>query len=565
MKNSINPKEINLKELILKNKKNILYFTLPILFFLVLVSFTGRYLEEVPKSGGSITEIIIGESPRNVNPVLATSKSDKDVLPLIYSTVLKNDEDGNIVPNIADFKISEDNKTYTLTLKDNVKFSNGDDLISDDIIFTIEKIQDPLIQSPYFSEWIEVETEKIDDKNLKIILPEQYDQFKNTLTSLYVLPKKLWQDISPSEFAFFELNNHPIGSGPYMIDQTIRDEKFGKIKKYILVKNPNYFEDQPFISELNLVFFDNLEDYKQSLLYTNRKIIKNIFSISPETVFDFANDDTYLKYDIKNLKSTRVFGLFLNPKNTFLSSEKVRKAISLIVDRNKIVDEAMFGYGTKTDSPIYFDTYTETKSNKEEIDKILKDVGYVFDSESESLVNTKTKKALEINLSVLNSEEFEVIAEDIALDLSEYGIKTNIVTFTDADLINNVIRPRGFDMVLYGYQTSIIPDYYFLFHSTQTEDPQINISGTNNKKIDEAVSKLREVIPQTEKEKMYNTIKEQIQTENLFIPLYSPNYIYITDKRIKGIGNNILNSREIRFTDIKNWYINTGNIIPFLK
>ncbi|PID83463.1 hypothetical protein CSB11_01590 [Candidatus Campbellbacteria bacterium] len=556
-------KTISLKKIILKNKKNILIFTIPLIILIIVSSFTGRYLEEVPKNGGSITEIIIGKNPRNVNPVLATSKTDKDILPLIYSTVLKINQKQEIVPNIADFKISEDSKTYTLTIKENVKFSNGDLLTSDDIIFTIEKIQDPLIQSPYFSEWIDVETEKIDQKNLKIILPKEYDQFKNTLANLYILPKKLWQDITPAEFPFFELNNHPIGSGPFKIDKTTRDDQFGKIKKYVLKRNPYYFDKKAYLDEVNLVVFNNLEAYKKSLLYSNEKVIKNIFAVPPEEISQFVNQENDSKYGVQNLNSTRIFGLFLSPKNQNLSSLKAREAISKIINREKIVKENLSGYAKTTNSPLYFDTFVEQKTDKKDIEKLFKEAGYQKNDQTNILTNSKTKKEFRINLAVLNSEEFKNIASEISKSLTEYGIGVNITHYTNNDLIQNVIRPRSFDMALYGYQTSVIPDYYFLFHSSQIDDPQINISKTNNKKIDQAVADLRKVIPKQEREKKYQVIKEEIQKENLFIPIYSPDYIYIVDKRVKGFERKTIDSRELRFSDINNWYVNIGNIISF--
>jgi peptide/nickel transport system substrate-binding protein len=105
--------------------------------------------------------------------------------------LLKRDNYGKIIPGIAEIEISDDKKKYTIKIKENIFFSNGQKLTSDDVIFTINKINDPELNSPYYGNWFGVKYEKINERELKIELPQEYNQFKEILASFYVLPKNL--------------------------------------------------------------------------------------------------------------------------------------------------------------------------------------------------------------------------------------------------------------------------------------------------------------------------------------------------------------------------------------
>ncbi len=167
----------------------IIIFIILILLISFLLFKKDNYLAEVPKQGGEINEIIIGQRPLFINPVLSISTADRDLLTLTHSSLLKRNQFGEIIPGVAKIIPNENSKKYILQLKNNIYFSNGQKLTADDVIFTIKKIQDPLYKSPYISDWLKVEVKKNNDYQIEITLPEEYAQFKNTLADLYIMPK----------------------------------------------------------------------------------------------------------------------------------------------------------------------------------------------------------------------------------------------------------------------------------------------------------------------------------------------------------------------------------------
>ncbi len=540
-----------LKNFIKKEKKLSIFLIIIFIFIILAININNKYLIEIPQMGGTIAEIKIAPPPRFINPVLANSDTDRDLLPLIYSSLIQRDNLGNIIPSIASVSLSEDKKVYTVELKKNIYFSDGKNLSADDVIFTIKKIQDPFIRSPHDVQWLGVKTKKIDEHTLTLTLSKEYAQFKNNLASLYILPKHLWFDILPTEFPFSNLNWKPIGSGPYIVRDVITNND-GKIVKYNLRKNNNYWGGKVFIENILFYFFDNYDDYKKSLIFSNRKIVKNIFSVSSQIIPNISTKKSFLNYNIVELNSSRNFALFINEKNNpLLSDLSLRKAISLAIDTDGIIKNSLNNYAKNISTNI------NTSWEDRVIDaKILKNKSSV----------SKEKTPVQINLAILNSEEFKNIAQNIKKNLSDIGIEIVITSHSESDLIKEVIRDRNFEILLFGYQTDIVnPDLYYFFHSSQKSDPGINIASFSNKIADKLIMDLRKNISDIERAEKLEKLREIITSDYLYIPLYSPSFIYVMDYRLKNFHKKSLNYREERFQDIMNWYIKTKKIFPFLN
>ncbi|MEX0919152.1 MAG: ABC transporter substrate-binding protein, partial [Parcubacteria group bacterium] len=239
------------------------------------------YLVEIPVRGGTLVEGVIG-NPRFINPVLALSEADKNLTSLVYSGLIRVTPEGEIENDLArEIIISENKLTYTAQLRGDAVFHDGEPVTADDIIFTVQKIIDPLIKSPRRGNWEGVTISKIDEMTVSFTLKKAYAPFIYNL-SLGILPRHIWKNVSDDEFSFSQFNTLPVGSGPYKVD--VAERNSGGIPNYYkLVQFEDSTIQTPFIKNLVFRFYPNEEELIDAF---NEGKIDSLSGISPEKALD---------------------------------------------------------------------------------------------------------------------------------------------------------------------------------------------------------------------------------------------------------------------------------------
>src|SRR3989344_5801129 len=119
--------------------------------------------EARPYFGGGFTEGLVGEL-RFINPLLLQTDTDRDLAQLVFSGLLKNDGQGNFIPDLAEsFNISDNGLVYRFNLRKDIKWHDARNFSADDILFTVKTAQNQEFASPQRINWQGVETIKIDD------------------------------------------------------------------------------------------------------------------------------------------------------------------------------------------------------------------------------------------------------------------------------------------------------------------------------------------------------------------------------------------------------------------
>ena len=541
------------------------------LFVLLLVSVLGilqninkSFMVEIPTKGGSITEGIIG-TPRFINPVLATSDADKDLVSLIYGGLMRKNVDGKISFDLAEkVDISKDGLTYIFTLKNKIYFHDDEPVTIDDIIFTIDTIKDPIIKSPYKSNWEGVNVTKIDEKTVQFKLKQPYSSFLENVT-LGIMPKHIWKD---SAVELNTANINPVGSGPYMIDNLSRQSS-GIINYYDLVPFKKFNLGKAYIKKITLKFYPNENDLLEALL---SKEIEQVGSISPENAVKLKSKG----YKIESSTLPRIFGLFFNQnQNKLFINKNIVKAIDLAIDKNKIVKEILFGYGVIINDPIPpnminyqklnnkdTQTYDEKLKKAEEI--LTKD-GWVKNSSGflEKTVTKKKKKVvtpLEFSISTGNAVELAASANLIKQDLESIGIKVEVKTFEIGNLNQMVIRPRKYDALLFGQIINRESDMFAFWHSSQRKDPGLNVAMYTNAKVDKILKDAFTTVDEQSRIKKYAQFEDEIKKDMPAIFLYSPNFVYVVSKNLNNLSIDHIVSPQDRLLNSYLWYIQVDNV-----
>ena len=551
--------------------EKLLFFVLIFIFIgsviLILSNINKSFLTEVPTNGGSLKEGVVG-SPRFINPLLANSDTDRDLTALVYSGLMKATPSGELIEDLAkSFTVSEDGFSYDFIIKDSASFHDGVDVTADDVIFTVQKAQDVSLKSPKRASWDGVTIEKIDDKHIRFILKQPYAPFLEN-TTLGILPKHIWIKAGTEQFSFSTFNNEPIGSGPYKIKK-IKYNSGGTPEFYELESFSKYTLGEPFISDMRIVFYPSetalIEGYKDGE-------VGGINSISPNKLSEFEKAGVR----IERSPLPRIFAVFFNQNQaSVFANMEVRKALNIALDKDRIVQEILGGYGTNIDGPIPPGVLALPNQNSKEIlnkeerkakaTAMLENNGWKLNEEDRGW-EKKTKKSesqLRFSLSTSDTPELKAVAEIIAAEWRDLGVVIDLKIFESGDLNQNVIRPRKYDALLFGEIVSRELDLFAFWHSSQRNDPGLNIAFYANITADRLLEDARAATDRNVMIEKYKEFEREVDTDVPAVFVYSPDFIYITPKNVKALELGAVTTPAERFLNIHEWYIETDKVWDF--
>jgi peptide/nickel transport system substrate-binding protein len=568
VKNWINPytKDISLTIKSFRLSERVVFYFLLIVFIFsalfLLFHLNNSYSEAVPVSGGTLQEGVIGY-PRYINPVLAITDPGRDLTDLIYAGLMRQTPSGELVPDLAaSYTISNDGLTYDFLLKDNLTFQDGSPLTGDDVEFTILKTQDQTLNSPRAANWSGVSVEKVSAKEIKFHLKKPYGPFLQN-TTIGILPKRLWSQATDADsFTLSDLNRNPVGAGPYMI-KGIKTTGAGLPEYYHLVPFRNYAGGSAYIKDIILRFYNNEEDLLNAY---NRGEIQAVNSISPEETEYLKSRNT----EILTKPLPRVFGVFLNQsQDPVLVHSEVRQALNSAVDRKVIIEKVLNGYGSPIYNPIPENllpasTTPEDISASDRITvarNILLKAGW--GTSTTGALQKKSKSGTEtLHLSISTGDSPDLIATANLLKETweALGFSVDVKTFSANDLNQNVIRPRKYDALLFG---EIIPaglDIFGFWHSSERNDPGLNIALYANSKADKLLEAARTTSDPNLAATNYLKFENEVRNDVPAVFLYSPDFIYAVPKNLHGIELGNITVPADRFMNVSKWYIETEKV-----
>src|SRR3989344_2488019 len=314
--------------------------------FLVSEAYFGS-TDVAPDYGGRFTEGIVG-APRFINPALSTTNSaDADLARVVYSGVLRFDAHGKLQPDLANAlpTLSEDGKQYTIILREGLTWHDGVSLTADDIIFTIQLIQNPAYASPLRFNWNKVEASKIDDRTVVLSLREPSASFITNFTQ-GILPKHIWEGVEPATFALSKFNLEPIGSGPFAVSDIKKSDE-GDIVSMRLVAFERYAHGRPYLDELEFKFYSSYDELIAA--YHGREVMGlGYIPFDKQRYLEKSSRIT-----LHALSLPQYQALFFNrSKSQVLADKNVRAALSQSVDRNMLIDALYLGTATAALGPI---------------------------------------------------------------------------------------------------------------------------------------------------------------------------------------------------------------------
>lgn len=385
----------------------ILFLSVLILCYLIVIRLNDKLLVTIPADGGSLTEGVIG-SPRFINPILAATETDTALTYLVYSGLMK-EKDGVMIPELAaSYEVSPDGMVYRFKLRKKVSFNDGTPLTSSDVAFTVEKLQDPDLNGRDALYWQTISTETPDQSTVVFNLLTPDAAFLKKL-NFGILPVSYWQGVVDEAFIDPSLNLSPIGTGPFKFKSLSVDES-GAPTQMTFERNKYYVLGKPYIKELVINIYANQEQLFEAIKNGSVDIS---FSLNPITLTD--------KKLSSNITTTPVAAgatieLFRRSNETTFQNPAFLTAINKFIDKALIIATVENGYGIPAAaSPVSFEETITT----------LNRLGYTYKD------GVLTKETIPIRFSIATENRLDLIATSNALaaQLKNLGITISVEVY----------------------------------------------------------------------------------------------------------------------------------------
>lgn len=329
--------------------------------------------------------------------------------PLIQSTLTVTTQDLEIDKDLAtDYSVSEDGLTWTVKIRDDVKFTDGESLTAQDVAFTYNNCKEKSSVNDFT---MLDEAVAVDDTTVEFHMTEPYSIWPYTMAVVGIVPEHAYDE---------NYGQNPIGSGRYMMKQ------WDKGQQVIFEANPDYYGEEPKIKKVTVLFME--EDAALAAAMAGEvDVAHTAASYSDQVIngYDLFRVDTVDNrgFNLPTVEPQEKDGITYG--NAFTSDVNVRRAINIGIDRGEMIENVLNGYGTAAysvcDKMPWYNEECEVAYDPEEAKRILDEAGW---KEGEDGIREKDGVRAEFTLMFASDDSVrQALAEDTANQLKEIGIE----------------------------------------------------------------------------------------------------------------------------------------------
>lgn len=506
-----------------------------------------HYTTSVTAAGGVYAEATQG-AIATLNPLFASTSSERSASRLIFSSLLRYDTAGALQPDLASrLDVNSAETEYTVSLKKGVRWHDGTELTAKDIVFTIGLIKNPAVRST-ITGWQGVTVAQVDEYTVKFTLPARYAAFRHALT-FPVVPEHVLKDVAASSMRENDFGQEPVGTGPFRFRlQQVIDGTSGK-KVVHLARNDRYYFGSPLVERFQLHTYPDAGSIARALRVGE---VNAASSTSAAVTRDLPTER--FTVDTHPVASG-VYALF-NTQQGALRDTVVRRALQQGTDMNA-VRQAVSGDLRPLTLPFVdgqLDNAPKAPAyDKAVAEKLLDEAGWQKGSDG---VRQKDGTKLALTITTLRGLEYETVIERLSGQWRSLGVavETKVLSSSDTtqSIIQTVLQPRNFDVLLYQVEIGADPDVYAYWHSSQVS--RLNYANYTNTLSDDALSSARQRYDPKLRAEKYRLFAEQWLRDAPALGVYQVANYYVTTKGTTSYNtSNTLIAPYDRYSDVQNW------------
>ena len=492
-------------------KRKLIYLSILVLLVLFACSQKENKKETVEKEEKKILTMAQKAEIKTLDPQKATDSVSRSIIKLINQTLVYIDNEGNIVPELAQEITKVSPKETLIKIKNDIKFSNGETLTIDDVLFSLEcaKASPKMSQDLYMIESFE----KVDDRTLKINTLYDAGNLLHKLASggVAIVNKK----------AFEEDENNIVGTGMFKLKEWVAGEK-------LVLERNEFFKDSKSNIDTLVVKFVPEANSRMIMLETGEiDLARDLLPLD----FKKISEDT--KFTTVEVETPSNMFLGFDLRNELLADKRVRQAIAYAINNEDLVKTVFNGSASVATSPVpkittgHNENSNNYPQNIEKAKQLLAEAGYPNGFNIELFVSEDNQRI-----------DMAVIIQD---NLKKIGINAEIKTFQWAAYVStienpNIIKPL---FIMSWNISNDDPDevLYPLYHSSQI-DAHTNVVFYKNEKFDNLISEARETTDKEKRMKLYEEAQDIIQEDLPHYTLVYPKQNFAYKASIKNIKYN---------------------------
>lgn len=518
---------------------------------LQLMWYQQSYRATAHANDGTYAEAMLGPVS-TLNPIFASSSAEESASYLLFSRLLSYDQAGHLNYDLAESMIiSPDQKTYTLKLRSDAKWQDGVYVRAKDVVFTVNLLKNPATRAT-ITGWDDITATAKDDLTVQFTLPNVYAAFPHALDFLPILPEHILRNVMPGELRENSFSNSPMGSGPFNL-RFIQDIDNAAGRRIIhLARNDTYYRGAAKLERLQLHVYATSEAIVHALTTSE---VNAATDLSAHDATKIATD----RYAVDRKPiDAGVYALF-NTTTGILSDKSVRQALQLGTDTAAV--RAVVGRGTPeihlpfVTGQVTGDVPPEVAYNKVGATALLDQAGWKLDG----TVRKKDGNLLLLKVVTTKNNDFERALSNVVEQWRGLGITvtTSIVDPTDSsqNVVQNILQPRAYDVLLYQLTIGGDPDVYAYWHSSQASKG-FNFSNYANAISDDALTSARTRIEPDLRNAKYVTFTKQWMSDVPAIGLFQASIQYAYSKNVHAMPQaEALVSATDRYADVLYWTV----------
>lgn len=510
--------------------------------------FGESYATDVYVDGGSYIEATVGRV-NSMNPLFATTDSEKILSKLMFATLVADDYSGHPGPSLASKVLhSDDGKIWSIHLREGLVWSDGEPITNADVMFTIGLIQNPAVSTIFNANLEGVKVSENEAGDIVFELPSAYTDFISAL-AFPIVPEHILKDAPLKTLVEASFSKTPVTSGAYNFNASQTANSTDDERVIYLTANANYFLGKPMVNSFAVHVYNNKDDVVAAM---NTGEVTATATLAGELAEQVAMTNYYKRFSSIN---SGVFA-FLNTSRGVLANADMRRAIRLGLDLNAIRAAAP---DTKSldfpilDSQITLESFPSIPANNQ-----IEAKGQIEDLSG--------GEPMHLEIATVDSGYLPAVAEKLAESLRALGFECSVSAYAESqEFVANIVSRRNYDILVYGIELGADPDPLPYYHSSQAQASGLNLSNYRSSLVDDLLLGARGTMDETLRARKYEKFLEYWVTDVPAIGLYQSNITYIYNKNVKTYNDsNVLVTAIDRFLDVEDWGVvkSTKNQTP---